>query len=267
MASPSKETRVAIKAAKDAGAILRARFHKQFQVRMKAGNSPVSSVALASNALIIRRLAKAFPEDHILSEESDRSPVDDLRNAPTWVIDPLDGTTNYVNGIPLCMVVIARVVNAAPVLSVLYDPLHDELFWAEKGKGAYLNGKKIRVGKRSVAAGALFLAGRGYRNRDREEHRQVVYALEARMPYFRRLGSAAIMLSSVACGRADAVILTGDKPWDTAAGVLLVKEAGGRVTTYEGRPWTITRDDMIASNPVIHGSIVKTIREVQGRKV
>jgi myo-inositol-1(or 4)-monophosphatase len=265
MPSPSKETKVAIKAARDAGAILRDRFHKHVQVRLKNGHEPVSSVDIASNELIIRRLAKAFPEDHILSEESDRSPVDDLRNAPTWIIDPLDGTRNYINGIPLCMVVIARVVDAVPVSSVMYDPLHDELFWAEKGKGAYLNGKRIRVGKRNLAAGAVFLAGRGYRNRDRDEHRQVVYALEARMPYFRRLGSAAIMLSYVACGRADAVILTGDKPWDTAAGVLLVKEAGGRVTTYDGKPWTIVKDDMIASNRVIHQKIVQTIQEVQKR--
>jgi myo-inositol-1(or 4)-monophosphatase len=267
MPSPSKETKVAIKAAKDAGVILRKRFHTRFQVRMKAGNEPVSSVDMASNDLIIRRLSQAFPEDHILSEESDRSPVDDLRKAPTWIIDPLDGTRNYINGIPLCMVVISRVVNAAPVLSVLYDPLHDELFWAEKGKGAYLNGKRIRVGKRNLAAGAVFLAGRGYRNRDRDEHRQVVYALEARMPYFRRLGSAAVMLSYVACGRADAVILTGDKPWDTAAGVLLVKEAGGRVTTYDGKPWTISKDDLVASNRIIHKNVVQTIREVGGKKV
>src|SRR5690349_1392327 len=109
MASPSKETKVAIKAAKDAGAILRAQFLTHFQVRLKDKNEPVSSVDMESNALIIRRLAKAFPKDQILSEESDRSPSD-VRSAPTWIIDPLDGTRNYINGIPMCMVVIAKVV-------------------------------------------------------------------------------------------------------------------------------------------------------------
>ncbi|TAK04164.1 inositol monophosphatase [Patescibacteria group bacterium] len=259
----SPELRIAVKTARDAGAILKRHFLRpDNRVRFKEKGGPVSEVDLASNRLILRRLAKAFPDDHLLSEESDRAPME-IGDGRTWIIDPLDGTTNYINGIPLFAVAIARVKDRVTELSVIYDPIHDEMFTAERGKGAFLNGKRIRVTRRSVAHGAMFLAGRGYRNRDRAVHRNIVTALELSMPYFRRLGSATIMLTSVAAGRADAVILTGDKPWDTAAGVLLVKEAGGRVTTYDGTPWDLTKDDLVASNRVIHRKVVETIRKMR----
>jgi len=255
-----------MKAARDAGAILRRHFHKtgnRVSYKPQQGG-PVSDVDLASNRLILRRLADAFPDDHLLSEESDRAPLE-IGDGATWIIDPLDGTTNYINGIPLFAVAIARVRKGIPELAVIYDPIHDEMFTAEKGKGMRLNGKRTRVSRRGVAHGALFLAGRGYRNRDRVTHRNIVTALELSMPYFRRLGSAAIMLAMVAAGRADGVILTGDKPWDTAAGILLVREAGGKVTTYDGKPWLITSDDLVASNRVIHAKIVGTIAEVRAK--
>jgi myo-inositol-1(or 4)-monophosphatase len=131
------------------------------------------------------------------------------------------------------------------------------MFAAEKGKGATLNGKQIKVSTREVTRGGMLFAGRGFQDRDRVRHGKIIYALERQTPYFRRLGSAAHMLAGVACGRADAVILTGNKPWDTVAGILLVEEAGGKVTDYCGRRWTMKSEDLVATNSAIHKEIIK----------
>lgn len=263
--------KTAILAAREAGTILMKAYHgsaKSLGVTYKNYHEPVSLVDLASNDAIIRRLARAFPGDHILSEESNGMDADELASATgaTWIIDPLDGTTNYINHIPLFAVVIARMERGIPTVAVIYDPLHDELFAAKRNGGAKLNGKRIRVSTRDVARGAMLFAGRGYRNRDRARHGKIIYALERQTPYFRRLGSAAHMLANVACGRADATILTGNKPWDTVAGVLLVNEAGGTVTDYHGLEWTVRSEDLVASNKPIHAEIIGITKATIGKK-
>jgi myo-inositol-1(or 4)-monophosphatase len=252
-----KALQTAIAAAREAGKILMDAYagsKTALKVEYKKFHEPVTLADHASNDAIIRRLTKAFPNDEILSEESNGAEL--IGTKPIWVIDPLDGTTNFINHIPLFAITIARLENGVPSVGVIYDPLHDEMFVAERGKGARLNGEPIKTSTRDVTRGAMLFAGRGYRDRDRIKHGKIIYALERRTPYFRRLGSAAIMLLSVAAGRADAVILTGNRLWDTVAGVLLVEEAGGKVTDYRGRKWTYKSDDLIASNRPIHGKIV-----------
>lgn len=253
-----KTTLVAASAAREAGRILRQAFEKKggYGVKYKEHQEPVSLVDFASNDLIIQKLSKAFPTHAILSEEGDRSSEAVIGNTPTWVLDPLDGTTNFINGIPLFAVAIALVENRKPTIGIIYDPVHDELFVAERGGGAFLNGKRLHVTNRDVIRGALMYAGRGYRNRDLVKHGKIIYALEKRTSYFRRLGTAALMLAYVAAGRADSVILTGNKPWDTIAGILLVEEAGGKVTDYCGTKWNLKSGDVVATNKAIHKHLV-----------
>lgn len=261
----SRALNVAVAAAREAGKILMAAYEgprKHLDVRYKKYQEPVTLADHASNDAILRRIAKVFPKDDILSEESNGAET--IGNKPVWIIDPLDGTTNFIGRIPLFAVVIARMENGVPTLGVIYDPVHDELFAAERGSGTRLNGKPVRTSTRDVTGGAMLFAGRGYRDRDRVRHGKIIYALERQTPYFRRLGSAAVMLMNVAAGRADAVILTGNKPWDTVAGVLLVEEAGGKVTDYLGRKWTHKSEDLVASNGPIHGGIVDITKKGSG---
>jgi myo-inositol-1(or 4)-monophosphatase len=258
---------VAMTAAKRAGGILMDAYggsRTSLGVTQKAHGEQVCLADLASNDAIVREISRAFPSDGVLSEESDGvDAAPPARGRSLWIIDPLDGTANYVNHIPLFAIAIARVVDGVARVAVIYDPLHDELFAAERGKGARLNGKAIRVSDCDVTRGAMLFAGRGYRDHDRARHGKIIYSLERRTPYFRRLGSAAHMLSAVACGRADTAILTGSRPWDTVAGTLLVREAGGKVTDYHGRRWTPESDDLVASNGHIHGEIVNITKSAR----
>jgi len=264
----SRAGKVAVSAAREAGAILRQSFGHTGRdgVKYKAHREPVSLVDFASNDLIIQRISKAFPTHDILSEENPGSATQPITSRPTWVIDPLDGTTNFISGVPLFAVAIALVERGVPRVGVIYDPIHDELFVAERGKGAWLNGKRMHVSKRDVVRGALLYAGRGYRDHDLEKHGKIIYELERRTSYFRRLGTAAIMLAYVAAGRTEAVILTGNKPWDTLAGIILVREAGGAVTDYCGCHWTIKSEDVVATNKSIHKHLVNITKRIKAAK-
>ena len=128
-------------------------------------------------------------------------------------------------------------------------------------KGTTLNGASVRVSTKNQVRGAMLFAGRGYRDRAHERHGKIIYSLVQQTSYFRRLGSAAIMLASVAVGRADSVILTGNKPWDVVAGALLIAEAGGRVTDYCGNPWGLESTDLVATNGAIHDQLIAITRE------
>lgn len=261
-----KRTKIAVTAAREAGQILKESFERKggYGVEFKKYQEPVSMVDYASNDILIRHLSRNFPSHSILSEESDGALEAEIGKNPTWILDPLDGTSNFIAGIPIFGLTIAYVENREIKLGVIYDPVHDEMFVAEKGRGAWLNGKRIHVSTRDVVRGAMLFAGRGYRNKDHIRHGKIIYALEKTTTYFRRLGCASIMLSSVAAGRADSVILTGNKPWDTFAGVLLVQEAGGRVTDYCGKAWKVTSPDLAATNKAIHRNIIAVTKIVDG---
>jgi len=258
----SLEATIAIQAVREAGTILKDGFlFGSHEVTQKEDHSPVTDMDYQSSEMICSTLQKTFPSHTILSEESPNALKRTIGNEPTWIIDPLDGTSNFVSHIPLFAITIALVIDQNPVVGVIYDPLHDDLFFAEVGKGAELNGKRMCVSKQTHTKGAMLFAGRGYRDRDKERHGQIIYALEKQTTYFRRLGTAAVMLSCVASGRADSVILTGNNPWDVVAGALLTREAGGRVTDYCGKEWTIESGDMVATNGLIHDEIIKITQE------
>lgn len=261
-------TKVAIAAARDSGKLLRVCFGRKDgnRVSYKSHQEPVSLVDFESNDIITRHINRAFPDHLILSEESPGANEALISNKPTWVIDPLDGTMNFISGVPLFAVAIAYVEHGVAKSGVIYDPIHDEMFVAERGKGATVNGKTMHVSNRDIVKGALLYAGRGYRNRDLERHGKIIFALEKSTSYFRRLGTAAIMLSYVASGRADALILTGNKPWDTMAGALLAEEAGGKISDYAGKRWTHRSEDIVVANPAIHKHIIAITSQIRATK-
>lgn len=257
-----KETEIAIQAAKEAGQMLLTFFRdpESNHVRRKADGSLVSDADMKSNELIIATLQKAFPDYHILSEESHDK---QLTDAPTFVIDPIDGTKNFVYGMPLFGVMIAFADKGETLAGIMYDPVMDELFVAEKGKGATANGKPIHVSERELDAPGILFAGRGSAEKD-PRHAKIMFELEQETPYFRRFGSAITMLSAVACGRADAVILTGSaKPWDVLPGALIVQEAGGMITDYCGKEWKSADQDMVATNGKLHHNIIEITKQIE----
>jgi len=253
---------IAQKAAREAGSLILEAFPCHKNVQLKEDCSPVTETDHASHELISRLISEQFPGHTILSEEQPGALQTPITNEPTWVLDPIDGTSNFIAGIPLFAVAIAYLENRETKMGLIFDPLHDEMFVAVAGEGATLNGKAIHVSDKPSARGAMLFAGRGYKDRDQDRHGQIIYALEQQTTYFRRLGTAALMLSSVAAGRADSVILTGSKSWDVVAGALLIKEAGGKITDYCGGDWTLDSEDMVATNGRLHDQLV-SITKIQ----
>ncbi len=249
---------VAVAAALSAGRLLRERLGQVREIRYKGAVNLVTEVDLASERLIVETIQAAFPEHAFFTEEGTGSaPLD----APAlWVIDPLDGTTNYAHGYPMFCVSIAFLREGEPEFGVVYQPVLDELFIAERGVGAFLNGERLRVSQHAVLHSALLATGFPY---DRERRREALaafarFTLTARA--VRRDGSAALNLAYVAAGRFDGFWEQELSPWDTAAGILLVTEAGGRVTDYDGQPYRLTQGTCVASNGLIHDAMLDLIR-------
>ncbi|MFC1787598.1 inositol monophosphatase family protein [Patescibacteria group bacterium] len=247
----------------EAGKLLRDSFKQNGNtVSFKKHNEPVSDVDRKSSDLIIKMIQAEFPDHAIISEELEGADEMEITDQPTWIIDPLDGTTNYLAGIPVFGITVAFVVNKEIKIGIIYDPLHDEMFVAQKGKGATLNGKPIHVAKVDFKKGNVLFAGRGYKQEDKIRHGKIIFAMEKETTYFRRLGCASMMLAFLADTRADGVILTGNQPWDIFSGVLIVQEAGGKVTDYCGKPWTYQSRDLVATNGIIHDELT-AITKVQ----
>jgi len=205
----------------------------------------VSEVDKLAEAEIIKELRRAYPDHAILAEESGAIGKGPL----TWVIDPLDGTHNYLRGIPHFSVSIALLEKGVPVHAVVYDPLRDELFTASKGDGAYLNDRRMRVSKRDNLGGAMIATGFPYRQREHlNAQLDMTRAILGQAEDIRRSGSAALDLAYVAAGRYDGYFEIGLKPWDMAAGVLLVHEAGGRYGDFAGRDGIPASGNLIAGN-------------------
>ncbi len=260
----SQELKIAIEIATKAGELLRERFGKSDIVRIKDDQSMVSDSDFISHDFIMESLTRSFPTYTILSEESPNALHTPISKNPTWIVDPLDGTSNFLSSIPLFGVALALVADKKTQIGVIYDPIHHEMFAAEKGQGTMLNGSPVFVSKKQVPQGAMLFAGRGYKNKHRVAHAGIISILEQQTTYFRRLGSASIMLAYVASGRADAVILTGNDPWDMIAGSLLVTEAGGLVSDYCGNPWSIASENLAATNAVMHEKLIEITKKIKG---
>lgn len=257
------ELEVAVQIARETGTLLRERFGKSNHVEVKEDNSLVSEADMVAHNYIVDAISHVFPEHEIFSEEQPGALHTSITNKPTWVIDPLDGTSNFLAHIPLFAVAIALVTEGKTKVGVIYDPIHNELFAAETEKGATLNGERIFVSKKDVPRGAMLFAGRGYKEKHRLRHASIISVMEQQTTYFRRLGTATIMLAYVAAGRADAVILTGNNPWDTIAGALLVKEARGEISDYTGGEWTPQSRDLVATNGIMHDKLVSITSTIE----
>ena len=216
----------------------------------------VSEVDKLAEAEIIKELRRAYPDHAILAEESGATGKGPL----TWVIDPLDGTHNYLRGIPHFSVSIALLEKGVPIHAVVFDPLRDELYTASKGDGAYLNDRRMRVSKRENLGGAMIATGFPYRQREHlTAQLDMTRAILGQVEDIRRSGSAALDLAYVAAGRYDGYFEIGLKPWDMAAGVLLVHEAGGRYCDFAGRDGIPASGNIVAGNLNVAKAMVDAI--------
>ena len=255
----------AVEAAIAAGRIHREHFRLQPAVRKKGPIDLVTAADLASEADFRARVAAAFPDHAVLGEEA-LGPAPAASARCRWIIDPLDGTTNFAHGLALFSVSIAFEVSGQIELGVVYDPMAGELFTGERGGGARLNGQIIHVSDRGALVDGLLCTGFPYSIR---EHRlrqvEVFAAFLERARAVRRLGSAALDLCYVAAGRFDGFWEEQLHPWDMAAAGLIVREAGGRVTDYETGPLNLyTGGPIVASNGRLHDLMVGVIREARG---
>jgi myo-inositol-1(or 4)-monophosphatase len=250
---------VAVDAARRAGRLLRDELGGARRIRHKRSVIDlVTEMDHRSEALLLERLRGAFPDHGVLAEESGAT---DGRSEFRWVIDPLDGTTNYAHGLPIYAVSVALERAGTVELGVAYDPSRDECFVAERGGGATLNGEPIRVSAIDGLDQALLVTGFPYDIRTTAETNLPEYAsLSLRAQAVRRLGSAVLDLCYVACGRLDGFWELALGPWDMAAGGLIVHEAGGRVSDVHGGPWRLDGPGILASNGPLHAAILEALR-------
>lgn len=250
----------AIETARDAGRVLLEKFGRIESVTKKGDINLVTEGDLASEALIVERIKSHFPRHAILAEEAGNAVVTGEDGGHKWIIDPLDGTTNYAHGYPCFCVTIALEHEGEIVLGVTYDPTRDELFTAEKGRGATINGKPIRVSRTDELGNALLVTGFPYDIKHREKFARYLTEFLLTSRGVRRDGSAAIDLAYVACGRFDGFWEEGLNPWDVAAGKLLIEEAGGTVSYYDGSPFSIYTPPIVASNGTIHAEMLNVLK-------
>lgn len=248
---------IAFKAAKEAGALLRERVGKIKNIDYKSSFNIVTDVDRESEAIIVGLINEHFPNDSILGEESGAHQAKSDRR---WIIDPLDGTTNYSHGYPFFSVSIGFEEAGEMRLGVVYNPLSDELFWAQSGKGAYLNDKQIHVSQHNKLATCLLTTGFPADTATAKYSNLSQFTKLTDMTMgVRRDGSAALDLSFVACGRTDGFWELKLAQWDLAAGTLIVREAGGTVTNLSGGDFDITTGHVLASNGLIHEELIAAL--------
>jgi len=227
---------IAVKAAKEAGAILKDRFSRSNRIESKGKRNLVTESDLLAEQSVLSTIREAFPDHNILCEESGNA---DTESDYRWIVDPLDGTTNYAFGIPIFCTSVALTLRDEVMVGVVYDPLRDELFTAQRGQGAFLNDEPIRVaGSRNLQTTVIGL-DLGYDDSRTRQMLSRVTGFWSPEITFRLIGSAALGLTYVACGRIDMYLHRSIYPWDIASAILLVREAGGEVTDWQGHPATV----------------------------
>jgi len=256
---------VAIRAAQEAGALQALNLHKKHDIQFKGDINLVTEVDKACEALIVKELSAHFPSHNFLGEEEGKR---DNGSEYTWIFDPLDGTTNYAHGYPLFCVSIALEHKGEIILGVVYDSNRSELFWAEKGKGSFLNGKTLRVSQNNDISKALLSTGFAYNVKEVEDNNlnhfcDMIMAARA----VRRDGVAAIDLCYVASGRYDGFWELNLMPWDVAAGCLILAEAGGHVTRFSGKPFSVYDKDILATNGLLHDKMSEVLMKPKAQIV
>ena len=230
------------------------------KVTTKGDINLVTEADIAAENLIIERIRSHYPQHGILAEESGESIlVGGKRSEWKWIVDPLDGTTNYAHGYPCFAVSIGLEHAGELVIGVVYDPMRDEMFAAERGQGATLNDRRIRVSPVEALNAAMLCTGFPYNVRERPDFARDFTKFTMEAQAVRRDGSAALDLAYVACGRFDGFWEDGLSPWDIAAGAVLIREAGGRVTNFRDERLDIYNEQVLATNGLIHEAMMKVI--------
>lgn len=240
-----------------AGELVLSKFNTSFDIKHKEGiNNLVTEVDTASEQLIKKTIQTYFPDHGFIGEEYG---VSNESSGVQWIIDPIDGTVNFAHGVPLCCISIGIMQDNELILGAVYNPMMNELFFAEKGQGAFLNNKSIRVSKNDEIEKAFLVTGFPYHFPDGIDPVKVfAFFANKKMP-LRRLGSAAIDLCWVAAGRFDAFWEYNLQPWDIAAGMLIAQEAGAICTTFDGQQLTIHSKELLVANPYIHAAMLHEI--------
>jgi myo-inositol-1(or 4)-monophosphatase len=261
MARRSALINVMTRAAERAGRALIRDFGEveQLQVSRKGPADFVSAADHKAEKIVREDLEKARPGYSFLMEESGRITGSDTQNV--WIIDPLDGTTNFLHGLPHFCVSIGLARNDEVIAGVIYDPIKDELFWAEKNEGAYLNNQRLRVSARRQLADAVLATGIPFKIHEggpvKDKFIEQLQTVMERLAGVRRFGSAALDLAYVAAGRYEGYWENGLNPWDVAAGLLIVREAGGFVTEINGKRYELGAPDILAANNELHEPLVR----------
>jgi myo-inositol-1(or 4)-monophosphatase len=245
---------VAVEVAQEAGKILREEMERPPTISHKSEFDLVTQADRRSEALIVGKLQKYFPDHSVAAEEGTGK---DTSSEYRWHVDPLDGTTNFAHAYPCFCVSIALARKNELLLGVVLNPIYNELFTAARGEGAFFNGKRIHCSKVSALKNSLLCTGFPNHNRQANPNIHFYWDFTLRSHGVRRDGSAALDLASVAMGRFDSFWEFGLNPWDTAAGVILVEEAGGKITDMQGQPYTLGGVSILASNGLIHDEMVR----------
>ena len=239
----------------EGGRLALERFRQPQAVSVKGRGNLVTQVDLAIETYIERALSDEYPEHALLSEESNAAVG--TASGWAWVVDPLDGTRNYVSGIPFFCINLALCFDGEPVLAMTYDPMHDELFRAKTGEGAWLNDQPIQVSRKSLVQESVMGFDMGYDDRRAGYMLDLVRDLWPGMQSLRIPGSAALGLAYAACGRYDLFVHNLLFPWDLAAGILLVKEAGGIITDRVGGPVSMNSEGVVAGGAAVHADFLR----------
>ena len=252
--------KIAVKTAREAGSILRREFNRPKEISYKGEVDLVTESDRRSEALIVARLREHFPDHAIVAEEGTGAAAAGSRFC--WHVDPVDGTTNFAHGYPCFAVSIALAEHGEPIAGAVFNPVSGEMFSAARGEGAYLNGQRIHVSPVERLAHSLVATGFPTHQRKNSANMNYYWELTLRSHGVRRDGSAALDLCTVACGRFDGFWEFGLNSWDTAAGVLLIQEAGGVVTDFAGAPYVLGGPQLLASNGRIHSEMQEALQRV-----
>jgi myo-inositol-1(or 4)-monophosphatase len=245
--------------AREAGALLLHYFHQRVKIEYKGDVDLVTVADRTSEKLIVERVRSTWPQHDIVGEEGTRQ---ETGAEYRWYIDPLDGTTNFAHGYPVFCVSMGLEHRGEMIAGVLYDPTRDELFAAEKGKGAFLNGEPIHVSTTKLLAESLLGTGFPSFKRHKNPNIHFYHQITLHSHGVRRAGSAALDLANVACGRYDGFWEFNLNPWDTSAGTLLVTEAGGVVTRFDGSPFRLDSKETLASNGLLHAEMMRAFQQI-----